>query len=202
MSTKKSPFLRLFPKISKIKAGFTLVELLISVGIFSVVSIAIFSTFASGASILRRVKNIDLTEQSLLLKAQRFERELRQQPFYKKLLLRGNKTSLSFPSSLNLLPSRVTYYFEASSGSLMRCEDKLSDIITDEGKVDPELKEKPATFITKIKEIEFSYFYFDLARKEHLWIEEWKQDALPLAIKIIISTENSKYVSTVFLPTA
>ena len=185
----------------KAPKGFTLVELLIVVSIFSVVSIAIYSTFSSGASILRRIKNIDFKQHKLLLKTERLSRELREQPNYKKLLFEGNKSRVSFAASLNYFPSRVTYYFDPSLSCLMRCEDKLDTIITPEGKIDPELKAKPAVFLPKVKAVDFSYFYFDLGKKDYLWVEVWKADFLPLAVKITVSTESQNYVSTIFLPT-
>ena len=39
------------------RRAFSLVELLIAVAIFSVVSVAIYATFSSGAAVLRRVKD-------------------------------------------------------------------------------------------------------------------------------------------------
>ncbi len=183
-------------------AGFTLVELLIAVSIFSVVSIAIYSTFSSGASILRRVKNIDLMQQKILLKAEMFARELREQPDYKKQLFLGTKSKISFGGSSDYFPSRITYYFDVSSSSLMRVADKLDTIITSEGMIDPELRAKPTVFLVKAKEVKFSYLYLDLKTNEYSWIDEWLQDYLPVAVKFTIAGENQEYASTIFLPTA
>ena len=185
----------------KAPKGFTLVELLIVVSIFSVVSLAIYSTFSSGASILRRIKNVDFRQQKLLLKTERFSRELREQPNYKKQLFQGSRYKINFAASLNYFPSRVTYYFDPSLFCLMRCEDKLDTIITAEGKIDPELKAKATVFLPKVKEVNFSYFYFDLGKKDYLWVEDWKADFLPLAVRMTVSTESQNYVSTIFLPT-
>ena len=103
--------------------AFTLVELLIAVSIFSVVSIAIYSTFSSGSSVLRRIKNIDLAQQKILLKAERFSRQLREQPDCRKKLFLGAKSKISFAGNLNYFPSRITYYFDGPSLCLMRVED-------------------------------------------------------------------------------
>lgn len=185
-------------KISQ--SAFSLVELLIAVSIFSVVSIAIYSTFSSGASVLRRVKNIDLAQQRVLLKTERLIRELREQPKYKKQLFLGNKTKISFPGNLDYLPCRLTYYFDSSSLCLMRVADKLSDIIAIDGKIDPEFKSKPEVFLTKIKEVKFSYLFLDLVKNEYNWKEEWPQEDLPFAVKLVIVSESREYETTVFLP--
>jgi len=191
-------FRRIYPSKNN-KKGFNLVELLIAVSIFSVVSIAIYSTFSSGVSILRRVKKIDFASQKMLLKAEKFARELRAQSAYKKQLFQGNKTRISFPGDKDKFPSRITYYLDGSF--FMRCEDKLDTIIT-EGNLDPELKAKPEIFMLKVKEVNFSYLYLNLIKNEYGWTDEWSEKFLPIAVKVLINTENQNYVSTIFLPTA
>lgn len=202
MSPKMSFFLHIYPnKNNKINNGaFSLMELLIAVSIFSVISIAIYSTFNSGAAVLRRVKNIDLAQQKIILKQERFTRELRTQPRYNKQLFSGNKTKISFPGSLDYLPCRITYYFDPSSLCLMRVADKLSQIIGSDGKIDEGFKSDPAIFLPKIKEVQFSYLSFDAKTNEYSWTEEWLQASLPVAVKFTIIKENQEYVSTIFLP--
>ena len=182
--------------------AFSLVELIIAVAIFAVVSIAIYSTFNSGLSVLRKVKNIDLAQQSFILKEERFARELRQTVHLRKLLLSGTKDRISFGQILDDKPYRVTYYFDGPAQSFMRNADNLADILTDEKKIDPELKSKSAVFLKKIKGIKFAYLYLDLKKNVYAWAEEWKEDTLPRAVKLSISTDKQNYVTTVFLPTA
>lgn len=190
-----------YSKKNKIsQSAFSLVELLIAVSIFSVVSIAIYSTFSSGASVLRRVKNIDLAQQRILLKTERLTRELREQPKYKKPLFLGNKTKISFPGNLDYFPCRLTYYFDSSSFCLMRVADKLNDITAIDGKINPEFKSKPSVFLPKIKEVKFSYLFLDLAKNEYNWKEEWLQEDLPFAVKLVIVSKSREYETTVFLP--
>jgi len=175
-------------------------ELLIAVSIFSVVSIAIYSTFSSGAAVLRRVKNIDIAQQKILLKQERFARELRTQPTYNKQLFLGTKTKISFPGSLDYLPSRITYYFDSSSFCLMRVSDALSQIITSFGTLDEELKAKPSVFLSNIEDVQFAYLYCDSKKNEYSWVDEWSQDYLPVAVKFTITKKDQKYVSTILLP--
>jgi prepilin-type N-terminal cleavage/methylation domain-containing protein len=194
--------LHIFPnKKNKLKA-FTLVELLIAVSIFAVVSIAIYSTFSSGAAVLRRVKNTDFTQQKILLKTERFSRELREQAVYKKNLFQGSMTKISFLANSDYIPCRITYYYDSSSLCLMRVVDKLSLIITPEGKVDPEFKSKPQVFLSKVKKVKFAYLYLDLKKNEYSWADGWLQDNLPVAVKLTVGTGNQEYDSTIFLPTA
>ena len=182
------------------RRAFTLVELLIAVSIFSVVSIAIYATFSSGSAVLRRIKNTDLTQQRILLKTERLSRELREQPAYRKQLFGGNKTKISFCANLDYFPHRLTYYFDSSSLALKRVADKLDAIIDEGGNLNPELLSPAVIFLPKIKEVSFSYLYLDLAKDAYLWTDQWQQDFLPLAVKFIILTDQQKYESTVYLP--
>jgi len=182
------------------RRAFTLVELLIAVSIFSVVSIAIYATFSSGSAVLRRIKNTDLTQQRILLKTERLSRELREQPACRKQLFGGNKTKISFCANLDYFPHRLTYYFDSSSLALKRVADKLDAIIDEGGNLNPELLSPAVIFLPKIKEVSFSYLYLDLAKDAYLWTDQWQQDFLPLAVKFIILTDQQKYESTVYLP--
>lgn len=188
-------------KRARVKA-FSLVELLISVSIFAVVSIAIYSTFNSGLTVLRRSKSIDLAQQRFLLKVERFSRDLRQTPVFNKQLFLGAKDRLSFSGIVNEMPSRLTYYYDASSGALMYNADSLSAVITQEGKIDPELKSKATVFLNKVKEVKFSYLFLNIKNNEYEWADEWEEDTLPAAVKFSISTDKYNHAATIFLPTA
>jgi len=197
-------FPHIFLNIKKRKPAraFSLVELLIAVSIFAVVSIAVYSTFSSGLDVLRKVKNIDLAQQMFLLKQERFAKDLRQTVLLRKPLFLGSKDKVSFGAIVNDWPCRLTYAFDNSAGSLTRNTDKLSDILTSEGKIEVESKSKPTVFIPKVKKAEFSYLYLDLKKNVYSWTEEWKEKFLPLAVKLNISIGNQDYATTVFLPTA
>lgn len=194
-----------FPHISPGKRinrnAFSLVELLIAVSIFSIISIAIYSTFSSGAAVLRRAKVIDLAFQKGLLKQERLSRELRQMIFCRKQLFSGDREKIVFCGIVDYIPCRLTYYFDSPTQTFMRNCDKLPDIIDPDGKVDAKLKSKSTVFLDKVKGVKFSYLYLDL-KQNYNWAEAWKEGHLPLAVKISISTESREYVTTVFLPTA
>ncbi len=187
---------------SRAPRAFSLVELLIAVAIFSVVSIAIYATFSSGTAVLRRVKNIDLTQQRILLKQERLSRELREQPACRKQLFQGDKTKISFCANIDYFPYRLTYYFDSSANAFKRVADKLNEIIKEDGNLDPEFRSPPVIFLPEVKEVRFSYLYLDLAKNDYLWMDKWQQDYLPFAVKFIIFTEKQNYESTVYLPRA
>lgn len=181
--------------------AFSLVELLIALSIFSIISIAIYSTFSSGAAVLRRAKIIDLAFQKGLLKQERLSRELRQMIFCRKQSFSGNAERISFCGIVDYIPCRLIYYFDSPTQTFMRNCDKLPDIIDPDGKVGVKLKSKSTVFLDQVKGVKFSYLYLDL-KQNYNWAEEWIEGHLPIAVKISISTESREYVTTVFLPTA
>jgi len=197
-------FPHIYPgKKNKIKTrAFTLVELLISVAIFSVISIAIYSTFSSGLKVLRKTKTIDFVRQKVLLKEERFARELRESLPCRKELFSGKAAKISFSGTQNYLPCRITYYFDQPTQSLVREIDKLSDIIAAEGELNAELKPQRSIFLSKVENARFSYLSLDLKKNDYIWKEEWKQKYLPVAVKLIITSQGTDYETTVFLPTA
>jgi prepilin-type N-terminal cleavage/methylation domain-containing protein len=182
--------------------AFTLVELLISVAIFSVISIAVYSTFASGAKVLRKASKIDLTLQKFLLKEEKFSRELRETTACRKQLFAGKPEKLIFSGTQNELPCRITYYFDKSTQSFIREVDKLSEIIAQESEFGGELKTERSTFLKNIENARFSYYYLDLKKNKYVWEEEYKLKDLPIAVKLIITNQGKDYVTTVFLPIA
>jgi type II secretory pathway pseudopilin PulG len=182
-------------------AAFTMVELLISVGIFSVISIAVFSTFSSGLKVLRKTKMVDLARQKIFLKEERFSRELRESGPCRKKLFSGKSAKISFSGTQNYLPCRITYYFDETTQSILREVDKLSDIIAAE-RDETDLKPQRSVFMAKVESAQFSYLFLDLKKNSYIWKEEWKQDYLPVAVKLVILSQGNNYATTVFLPTA
>jgi len=175
-----------------------LVELLIAVSIFSVVAIAIYSTFNSGVSVLRRIKNKEFQQERILLKAESMSRQLREQPALKKQLFQGVKDRISISAIVDFVPCRVIYYLEGSS--VMRATDRLSEIIMENGKINPEIKSKPNVFLSSIDNLKFSYLYLDLAKNKYNWLDTSMQDILPEAVRMAITSKNQEYAWIVFLP--
>jgi prepilin-type N-terminal cleavage/methylation domain-containing protein len=190
-------------KKNKLKnRAFTLVELLISVAIFSVISIAIYSTFSSGLKVLRKAKTMDFTRQKILLKEERFARELRESLPCRKQLFSGKAAKVSFSGTQNYAPCRISYYFDQSTQSIVREVDKLGDILAAGSDLSAQPNPQSSVFLSKVEDARFSYLFLDLKKNDYLWIEEWKQEYLPIAVKLTILNQGVDYETTVFLPTA
>ncbi len=175
-------------------------ELLIAASIFSAVSLAIYTTFSSGLIIFNRVKNVDIARQRVLLKAERLAQELIQQQPCRKPLFFGTKTRISFASLKDYAPCRISYYFDASNSSIMRAVEEFTQVITAEGKVNPEINlGKGSVFLSNVQEVKFAYLYLSLTQNDYIWANEWEYDYLPSAVKITITCEDKEYEKTVLL---
>ncbi|MDD5504830.1 MAG: prepilin-type N-terminal cleavage/methylation domain-containing protein [Candidatus Omnitrophica bacterium] len=183
------------------KNSFSLIELLIAVSIFSVISVAIYSTFSSGLMVLRRANNIDTSRQRLLLKTERIARELRQMPAFRKPLSGGLAFMVSFPYLSDHMPCRVTYFFDDSRKALMRAVEKIEDITDSKGQIEREVKTKESTvFIDSLEGFRLEYFYLDEQTREYYWRDEWPDGHMPVAVKMIITDREQEYVKTIILP--
>lgn len=167
--------------------------------IFSLVSIAVYSTFSSGMSVWRLAMNTGSS--NILLKTEKLSRELRQSFYFKDSVFSGTKDSLSFPSRINQEAFRLAYFFDPVKNTLLRSSDSLTDVIN-AAKKNEEVAQNPAVYLSEVKKLSFSYFYFDSIKGSYLWKDDWDSNFLPLAVKIEISGKDSYYAKTVFIPSA
>jgi prepilin-type N-terminal cleavage/methylation domain-containing protein len=188
------------PLSSKFRpAGFTLVELLIAVSIFSVVSIAIYATFNSGMTVWRRAKDTSGEERTFLLRTEKLSRELRQAFNSGDIPFSASKNKIQFPSIIDSDICRIIYSFDQNKKILSRSGDKLTDILAADKK---ELEPKFSSYLSGIDELTFSYLIFDLSKNAYTWKEEWKEGILPIAVKVTITAKAKTYATIVIIPSA
>ncbi|MFH1678923.1 MAG: type II secretion system protein GspJ [Candidatus Omnitrophota bacterium] len=176
--------------------SFTIIELLITAGIFAVVSVAIYTTFNSGIRVWRSVKDADIAEARNLIKFEKLNRELRQAFNFQDIAFAGTNEQIEFPQVIDSDITRVTYLLDAGKKNLSRSQIKLKDIL------EAQSPEPGAIYFTNIEKFNLSYLYFDLEKSAYSWKESWEGPGLPFAVKIDISIDGKTYASTVFIPAA
>jgi len=168
--------------MTRCKRGFTLVELLITTAILGIVTLAIFSTFASGLNVYTRVRSYTGLQPDILFSLEKIERDLRGAFVFSKIDFRGEKKLISFPAIVNNTGSkkeevcslgRVTYYYDGVKDILIREEQDYSKAI--KGKY---RKRGKRTTLASLKNMEFSYFYYDTESKAYNWVNSWKMEKL------------------------
>lgn len=185
------------------KKCFTLIELLITVSIFSAVSIAIYAAFSSGMRIWRRVEKFNLADIRNIMKIEKLNKELRQVFIFKEkdIVFSGKKDQIQFPAVIDSEINNVAYSFDAGSKMVLRGAVKLSDILSAKEKK-KELPPNMAPYLTKVDEFSIAYFYYDIVKAAYLWKDEWKENILPVAVKFNMIFENEPYSTTIFIPSA
>jgi len=197
----------------KIK-GFTLIELIIAMLIFSIIAVAIYSTFSTGLIAWRKGEESSRSYQDARLILNRMALELRNAFFYSNIKFVGKANELYFATFLpfSSLPGidqlqlyRVAYHLD-NNHSLQYQEESLPEVF--QGK-----EEKAQEFASSVQELSFAYGYeyFREGKKEpqFIWKDEWiDKKAVPSLVRITLILEGNSgtpegitFVRTVYLPT-
>jgi prepilin-type N-terminal cleavage/methylation domain-containing protein len=181
------------------KKAFTLIELLLTLCIFSVVSLSVYSTFNQGMKVWKRANQMNTKERKTLLKIEKLQRQIRQSFINKDIVFSGEKQQICFPQVINSEALRLTYAFDLDKKQIVYAADKLSDVILEEDKEDKP-KPKFQTYLSNVELLSFSYLFYDLQEKIYIWKDEWKEKGLPLAVKINLTIDDKINLYTIFLP--
>ena len=188
--------------------GFTLIELLVSLSIFSIISLAVYSSFAGGVGAWRRAQEFSSIYQTARLLLDDMARELKNAVMISGTDFVGAPQRLSFLTlrqspyttgrPANHQIARVTYEVrrdQASSGySLFRLE--ASDI-----KNSQEDRGEPELMVGSISRLDFEYTYKNSTGEILPWKEIWQvSDAIPLGVKITLMVGETRFTKMVFIP--
>src|SRR5436190_2350037 len=186
-------------------SAFTLVEILIAIGILGMVLAAIFSSWTAilraskvgldAAAAVQRARIVMRTLEDSLLCAQSFGGQ--NQRYYGFVAENGSEASLSFVSRLpesfprnrkfgDLQVRRVTFSVESGSGSGRRLVLRQSPLLMEPDKDEEEHPLVLAHFVT-----EFQMEFWDL--RLHEWVDEWRQtNQLPKLIKFSLKLADNE----------
>jgi len=190
LATKKSLVLPLYSR-----AGFTLVEVVITAVIFSIIAIGIAGTFLSGLNLWGRAKGAGVFNKNVVLNMELLARELRSSVYIPQIKYKGSREEVSFAIVQEENCFQVTYKFDGEKKVLSRKLIPLQDILA--GKATDSYPEK--IFIT-LDGLTFVYFAF--GDGAYLWRENWEPSGKFLAIKIKVNLKNEEFTKTIFMPGA
>lgn len=199
--------------------SFTLIELLVAVSIFSVVAIALYSTFSAGVSVWRRSEEGLAIYQDVRILLDDMEKELKRAVLYgdeseePMLAFEGASSEISFPTIANAATgdgtayreiAKVSYRFSKEGAALMRVSSTVRQGFDDDSGTKETVRQGVAAFAV-------SYAYDSGDEDEpYVWKDEWKNDEgeLPRGVRIMISLGDpvsgdvrAEFVKYVLIPT-
>jgi general secretion pathway protein J len=191
------------------RAAFTLIEILIAIGIFSMVLAAIYSTWTAilratkvgqdAAAAVQRARIAGRTIEETLGSVQSFSLNIN---YYAFLAENGSEPTLSFVSRLSpsfprsgkfagLDVRRVTFSLEAAPDGGKQLVLRQNALLME---MDKDEKNYPLVLAKNVKE--FKTEFWDNRLQD--WIDEWKQtNQLPVLVKVSLSLADNKFSSQV-----
>ena len=183
--------------------GFTLVEILVVVVIFSIIGLGIATSFLSGIKIWRRAQDM-ASDNDLILTLERVSSELHQSvtipdiEFEVKSENVGGKKAweLSFPALIDNSIVKITYKFNPDNKVLLRGEICLKDILS--GKEKERYAEKK---VLSLGESFINCLGLDEESKTYIWQDFWKEEGkIFYLIKLYGKYNGKEFNKIIFIP--
>lgn len=187
------------------RRAFTLIELIITVTIFTIIIVTVYSSFYMGMKAWRRAEG-DASFPKIRIGLLKIEKELKDSFYFSRIPFKGTSEEVSFPLTVPDGDSQkiyiVTYDVNEDGGTGLKQLIRKERIFSAQEEV---LEEKTKGFLPLVKDIRFEYAYrTDSASKEFEWQGFWDgetQNRLPSGIRISLEMDGSgdRYNKVIFL---
>ncbi len=160
--------------------GFTAVELIVAVCIFSMMAFAVYSVLSVGLNAYKRIKGFAGSQNDALLAFEKIERDIGNTFTINGMEFTGSASSFSFPDTAGAAGPvvKTTYYFDDEAGNLIRKEQAYAAAVKkseDEGTTSVEL--------SPLKELKFEYCRYDEEKEACEWKDKWSGAEPPIAVR-------------------
>jgi len=179
------------------KSGFTLIESLIVVAIFSLVFVVLYSGFSSGMRVWRAFSKGGIaTSRQMWLGLEKVCRDIRSSIACDGIEFEGDGDSFSFPSVRDYEVSQIKYFYKKGRKTLYCTRTTYADLLEER---ESDVKKE----VFKADRLEFSYLYYDPAEKTFHWTTEWiLEDESPKAVRLKLKSDGKEIEKTIFIPAA
>ena len=161
--------------------GFTFIELIISVTIFSIVIVSVYGVFYMGIKSWKRAQG-EKSLQEIRLAFLKMEKELKNTFFFSDDKFKGTSKNMSFPLVISDEVYTIIYSVNEDENS------GLSQILRTKGE-----EEKEITPSMKSIKFEYAAISGDIE-----WKDSWNEDTLPYGVRISLEDEEI-YNKVIFL---
>ncbi len=168
--------------------GFTFIEVLVVVALFSIIGLALFQSFSMGLQVWKRASRPNFSYRKAVLGLERMARELRQVRGYPNTTFQGEDDELSFASVVYGKAYNLTYEFKQQG--LWR-DAKILSAGWDPG----ERREA----VPEVAQIEFSYYGYDAPSSSFLFFDEWdgQVKGWPMAVRVMVDLEDETHLEKI-----
>lgn len=176
--------------------SFTLIEMIISVGLVVVIGMVVYSVLASGLSIWQRA-NTSYIGEDINIFFEKIAVDLRNSFVYEDIGFTGTDHNVKFATvvstnskypGLGRGVGEAEYLFDEDKESIIRNKRNLSQIFLEKEVV-------PQVLLSNVTECVFLYYYYDPIKEEYFWLDEWSSGkGLPLAVSIKFKVEGEKTI--------
>ncbi len=195
----------------KFLTGFTLIETILTVAMFSVIALAIYSTFSQGVRLWQRLTQRTPSSE-LNMVFEKMSSDLRNSFGFSGINFVGGEDNITFATlifSANkdkqkaLSLGEVGYSFDAQTGSLNRQQRNYSQVYRNKS---THLRQ----MLNNVKFLSFRYYYYNPAQEEYVWKDNWQaregeeERSIPLAVRISLefdeNTKEEEVTRTITIP--
>ena len=170
------------------KNCFTLTEVAIVAALFSVVGIALVSSFSSGLKVWKKVYTQTPQDQVAIF-FDKVSLDLRSAFNHNEIKFLGNAKRISFPGliitrdsggSLKKSIGEVVYYWDESGKKILRITNSMSDLYK-------ESRGKVYEVLNGVDNFEINYYSYSPEEDEYFWNDCRQDGILPLSVTITVS---------------
>ena len=192
------------------KTGFTFIELIVAVTIFSIIAVSIYSVFRAGISIWRRTSPLIEASQSFRFFFDTITKDLKNSvPYVKKgVNFEGGNQKISFMAVVGMsgqdIPfhmelAKVIYYFDRAKGTVIRAVATRTEGFNED-------HAKGMDILNGIEEKDFSFNYCYMITEspteyDYEWKNNWEDEdrdngRIPRGVRV----KAGQYTKTIFVP--
>lgn len=186
------------------RQGFTLIELLVSLSIFSIISLAVYSSFAGGIGAWRKAQEFSSVYQTSRLLLDDMARELKNTVKITGSKFEGGPRSLSFVTvnrSPYLRSRPEDYQVHKVSYELRRGQVSSGYALYRRKAANLKNRVEAEMIVDSLESLDLQYTYKDSEGNLKPWTRVWNvSDEVPFGVKIDLSIGGTQFTKMVVIP--
>ena len=186
------------------RRGFSLLELLLVMGLAPILFFSVFSNFNTGVKLWAKIVQ-QTPEEDLNIFSFKVRRDIEHVLPFSPVPFEGDERQIVFPAAVETKPElggkhgigEIRLFYDTSANAIVREERNLSEFYRDAAG-------RHSVLLRNVSAFEFSYLSKDPLQSTHTWTEYWKPSPknLPVAVKMSFELEHvpGKLERVVFVP--